>query len=109
MTDDPKTWLTKFLTTGTSQTDEKTRVMSKEQKDFYVLFEYLGSKDGLDLKFYQTIADIDMRVMMSYEGRRSDDVVTALSRIIQGESENVGLQPIMKKLAEQQAVANVKR
>jgi hypothetical protein len=50
-----------------------------------------------------------MRVMMSYEGRRSDDVVTALSRIIQGESENVGLQPIMKKLAEQQAVANVKR
>jgi hypothetical protein len=109
MTDDPKTWLTRFLTEGTKQSDEKTRVMSKEQKDFYLLFEFLGSKLGLDLAFYKEIAEIDMRVMMSYQGRRSDDVVMALSRLVQSESENVGLQPILKKLTDQAAAQNVKR
>lgn len=79
--------------------------MSKEQKEFYFVYESMAKILGI--QFYHDLAEIDERIMMSYQGRRSDDVVVALSRIVEAESENIGLQPILRKLSAQ-AEANRK-
>jgi len=102
MGDDPISWLTKFLTTGKENPDEKTRVMTKEQKTFTLAYQFVGSKEGLNMPFYQTIADMDMRLMMSYQGKRSDDVVIALSKLKTEEEENVGIQPLKQYFKEKE-------
>jgi len=103
--DDPLAWLTRFITDGTTAPDEKTRVMSKEQLEFYYAYTFLGSEEGLGIGMYKELVEIDQRLMMSYKGLRSDDVVHALTSLQEKEDENVGLQPLKQhfKKKEQEA------
>ena len=104
--EDPKQKLTRWLTDvpeydGPSD-DAGTRLMSKEQKAFYnyykTLYEVLN-KRGINVPILKTLVDRDERMMMAYQGRRSDDVVEALRSVKQEEKINSGVQPLTQELA----------
>lgn len=90
--DDPKMLLTKWLTMWGKEAG--TRLQSKEQLEFIDAYSFAGSEKGLNIPFYQEIVDIDNRAMMALKGKRSDDVVEALSRISDSEMRgDFGVQP----------------
>lgn len=70
--------------------------MSKEQKSFYLGYKALG--DELDIPFFKRIVELDERLMMAYEGRRSDDVVESLRSVKQEDKINTGVQPVQEEL-----------
>jgi hypothetical protein len=95
-TEDPKTKLTNWLTAVPAEDESGTRLMSKEQKDFYVGYKALGRE--LDIPFFEKIVDLDERLMMAYQGRRSDDVVESLRSVKQEDKINTGVQPVQEEL-----------
>lgn len=98
--EDPKSWMTKWLTGGTEHPDEKTRVMSPKQKRFYLTYSFLASPKGMDIPFYQEIVEIDQRLMMSYLGRRSDDVRDSIIAMEEAKHRNMGLEPLRAYMKE---------
>lgn len=101
MGDDPKSRLTQFITDGRTSPEEKTRIISPAQKEWYLFCQMLGSKDGLDIPFFTALAEADMRDMMSYQGKRSEEVVISLSHLVGDDIQNVGLQPLRDYLKKQ--------
>lgn len=100
--DNPFTKLTNWLTTGTERPNEKTRVQTKEQLEFYYVYLSLAKMHGID--FYKDIVEIDEQLMMAHKGQRSDDVVKALCGVKEDKEEDAGIQPVrkfMKKKAEE--------
>ena len=100
--DNPFSKLTKWLTEGKDDPNEKTRVMTKEQLEFYYVYLSLSKIHGIH--FYKDIVEIDEQLMMSHKGQRSDDVVKALVGVEKEKEEDAGIQPIrrfMKKKAEE--------
>lgn len=102
MADDPKGKLTDFITSGQTNPEEKTRIICKEQKEWYLACQVLGSKKGLDMDFFNELVELDMRDMMSYQGKRSEEVVISLSHLVGDDMANVGLQPLREYLKSQQ-------
>lgn len=104
--EDPKQKLTRWLTDvpaydGPSD-DAGTRLMSKEQKAFYGYYKqlYCILRDrGVDVPALKGIVNDDERMMMSYQGRRSDDVVEALRSVKTDDKINAGIQPVTQELA----------
>lgn len=92
MKEDPRDKLTNFITTGGKSPEEKTRIMCKEQAEFYYAYLNLGAEPGLE--FFKEEAERDMRLMMSLEGKRSDDIVEMFKHIDRTDMFDVGLQPI---------------
>lgn len=85
--------LTRWLTTWGDEAG--TRVLNKAQLEFINAYSFAGSKNGLNIPFYKEIAEIDSRAMMAVKGKRSDDIVEALSRISDGESRtDYGVGPV---------------
>lgn len=99
MPEDPKQLLTRWLTKVDSDEEAGTRLMNKEQKAFYM--GYMAIAEELDIPFFRTMVMLDERLMMAYQGRRSDDVVIALSKIKDDEPKDVGLQPLREILKKQ--------
>lgn len=98
-----KGWLTKFLTRGRlleegQFADTSTRVMSGEQLDYWQFLLFLGSKEGLDMDIFTRLADINMRLMISYKGLSREEVVSALGKLKEEDSKDVGKQPILAYL-----------
>lgn len=100
MPEDPKTKLTNWLTKVDADEEAGTRLMNKEQKAFYL--GYMALADELDIDFFKEVVMLDERLMMAYQGRRSDDVVIALSKIKDDEPKDVGLQPLREILKKQE-------
>lgn len=94
--DDPKTLLTKWLTKVDSDKESGTRLMSKEQKAFYMGYMALGEE--LEIEFFKDMVKLDERLMMAYQGRRSDDVVEALRSVKEADKINSGIQPVQEEL-----------
>jgi len=92
--DDPISKLTDWITKGKEQTEEKTRVMSKEQLEFYYGYTSLGFEETFGLKMYEKLAQLDQTLMMAYKGGRSDDVVHALTCATEAEETDTGIQPL---------------
>lgn len=82
--EDPKTKLTNWLTHWGDEAG--TRVMNRAQLEFINAYSFNGSEEGLNIPFYKAIVEIDSRAMMGLKGKRSDDVVEALSRISDSEA-----------------------
>lgn len=96
MVEDPKTKLTNWLTTVPSDREAGTRIMSKEQKAFYLGYSAVAKE--LDIPFFQAIVELDERLMMAYQGRRSDDVVEALRAVKEPDKLMSGVQPVTEEL-----------
>lgn len=69
---------TEFLTDGENKPEQKTRVMTRDQKNYYHSRHWLAEVFLWDSA--QKEAAIDQRVMMSYKGGRSDDIVEIARR-----------------------------
>lgn len=89
---DPKEKLTEFITTGEDNPDQKTRLTCKEQLEFYYSYMNLGAEPGLE--FFREEAERDMRLMMSLEGKRSDDIVEMFKTLREFPEMDIGLQPV---------------
>lgn len=96
MAEDPKMMLTRWLTKVDSDKESGTRLMSKEQKAFYLGYMALGEE--LDIDFFREMVQLDERLMMAYQGRRSDDVVEALRSVRETDKINTGIQPVQAEL-----------
>jgi hypothetical protein len=94
--DDPKTKLTNWLTTVPSDREAGTRLMTREQKGFYL--GYIALAEVLDIPFFKEVVELDERLMMAYQGRRSDDVVEALRVVKESDKINTGVQPVEQHL-----------
>jgi hypothetical protein len=97
MTDDPKAKMTAWLTEGLRKpqdtTDfDRTRVMSPEQMAWY------KAALALDDDYFTHRVIVDMHLMMSFKGRRSDDVVEALRSVKQDDKIMSGVQPVTEEL-----------
>lgn len=91
MAEEPKMLLTRWLTGVDSKDEAGSRVMSREQKAYYT--GYKAFADELDIPFFTKMVDLDERIMMAYQGRRSDDVVEALRTVTEQSARDTGLQP----------------
>jgi hypothetical protein len=89
---DPREALSQFITTGKDSPGQKTRITCKEQLEFLYSYINLGKQPGLE--FFREEAETDMELMMSLEGKRSDDVVEMFKSIDQEEPTLTGLQPV---------------
>ena len=90
MAEDPKEKQTRWLTEGLSPVDkalhlDRTRVLFPGQLEWYHASLWI---------------ERDMLLMMSYKGRRSDDVVETLSHATDEESLDTGLQPVREYIRE---------
>lgn len=83
--------LTRWLTNWGEEAG--TRVMNKEQLEFIIAYSFAGNPSGLNIPFYKEIVEIDSRAMMALKGKRSDDIVEALSKISDGEMRDFGVRP----------------
>jgi hypothetical protein len=95
-TEDPKNKLTNWLTGGQredKQNDDKDRTIinSKEQIEFYFYYTMVGEATGIP--FFEQMARLDERLMMSFKGKRSEEVVQAMVGIDTQERIKAGLQP----------------
>jgi len=70
---DPKSAGMDWLVKGTEKPAEKTRMQSREQKEYYD--GYIFVAEILDLPWLQKDAERDMVYMESFKGKRSDDIV----------------------------------
>ena len=75
MPEDPQTRTTTFITTGEEATEQKTRMISKEQLAMDMAFFGAGDIPELEVPHMKAVAFRSELVMMSYQGRRSDDIV----------------------------------
>lgn len=98
--EDPKQKLTAWLTQGLDKIKEgtvdvdRTRIMFPGQKEWY------HAALSLDDEYFRTRVELDMKMMMSYKGRRSDDVVTSLASLETDDVINEGLQPVKDYMKE---------
>lgn len=97
---DPKQKLTEWLTKVNSDEEAGTRLMSKEQKSFYL--GYYALAEALGIPFFKEVVQLDERLMMAYQGRRSDDVVAALRSVTDSGTKETGLQPAIDYLKKRQ-------
>lgn len=75
--------------TGEQLPRQKTRITCKEQLEFYFAYENLGRQPGLE--FFKEEAQLDMELMESLEGKRSDDVVEMFKSIGEEEQREYGV------------------
>ena len=95
MPEDPKTRLTQFITTGEDATEQKTRMISKEQLAMDMAFASAGDIPELEVPHMKRIAERSELVMMSYQGRRSDDVVEMTKGLEEKDLIRAGVQPMV--------------
>lgn len=101
MPEDPKQKLTGWLTEGLRKpTDtekmediDRTRLMFPGQKEWY------HAALSLDDEYFRTRVLLDMKMMMAFKGRRSDDVVTSLASLEKEDAVEAGLQPLKDVMA----------
>lgn len=98
--DDPKKRLAEFQTEGDAHPRQKTRLHSKEQARLYIAYNFLSEILPPEFSFYKEIADVDMELMMSYKGLRSDDIRDMFRGMGDDEVLKVGNQPIDRHLRE---------
>ena len=99
MAEDPKEKQTRWLTEGLSPVDkalhlDRTRVLFPGQLEWY------HASLSLEDPYFTGRIERDMLLMMSYKGRRSDDVVETLSHATDEESLDTGLQPVREYIRE---------
>jgi hypothetical protein len=99
MPDDPKTKLTQWLTEGAEDPTEKSRIMSKEQAEFYHAYRFMAKV--LKIPEYQEFVEIDEVIMEAYQGKRSEEVVSAMKSIGDATASDVGKQPLRRHLQAQ--------
>jgi hypothetical protein len=73
MANDPKNKITDYMTNEKLALDEKTRLMSGPQKEWYLACDTLHR--ALKWGSYKELKETDERCMAAYQGRRSDDMV----------------------------------
>jgi len=73
MANDPKNKITDYMTDQGRALDEKTRLMSGPQKEWYLACDTLHR--ALKWGSYKELKETDERCMAAYQGRRSDDMV----------------------------------
>lgn len=100
MPEDPKNKLTNWLTGGQQEIKEhddkdRTNINSKEQIDFYFYYENLGRATGIS--FFSEMARLDARLMMSFKGKRAEEIVQAMVGIETLDRLKQGIQPPEKK------------
>lgn len=93
MPDDPKEKLTRWLTEGIPEPEEavhldRGRLMFRGQKEWY------HACLALDDEYFTRRVERDHMMMMSYKGRRSDDVVDSLTHLSEKTERPSGTQPI---------------
>ena len=100
MAEDPKEKLTDWLTGGKPQraeADDKDRTIinSKEQIEFYYYYTMVGQATGIT--FFTEMARLDERLMMSFKGKRAEEVVQAMVGLDTEAKIKAGLQPEKQK------------
>ena len=106
MVEDPKKKLTDFITSGSDEPEQKTRIISKEQMAFTMAFLSAGEIEELDVSFMQREAEKAELLMMSYQGRRSDDVVEMTKGLDKVDIRAAGVQAIEAPKYGQKGSAN---
>lgn len=98
MVEEPKAALTRWLTEGFERReleklhDDRTRLEIPGQKEWY------NALACLDDPYFNRRLERDQLLMMSYKGRRSDDVVEALRSTSAPDKINTGVQPVTEEL-----------
>ena len=82
--------MTVWITTGKDTPEEKTRILSREQLEYYYAYGILGE----EFEFFKRFAEYDMRLMISYKGKSREEIVQALTGMMDEDEENVGIQPV---------------
>ena len=101
LSDDPKRRLAEFQTEGEVNQRQKTRLHAKEQARFYVAYDFLAEILPPEFEFYRTLANVDMELMMSYKGLRSDDTRDMFKGAGDEDVLRVGNQAVDKHLRDQ--------
>lgn len=94
---DPREALTKFITEGEEESDQKTNLTCKEQLAFYDAYLSIGKEPGLE--FFAEEVMQDMRLMMSFTSvnkvmSRSEQVVAMFKSIDEEPLLETGLRPV---------------
>ena len=95
MGNDPKNKLTDYMTQDQKATTERTRLMSKEQKEWYLACDTLSMVLGW--KTYGQLKAQDEKAMMALQGKRSDDIVAMMKADQDQGSLNVGVEAKAKE------------
>lgn len=103
MPEDPKTRLTKFITSGEDNPEQKTRLISREQLAFTFAYDFTGGIKELEVPEFKDMAAKSMLLMMSYQGRRSDDIVEMTRGLDEQQLLTTGVQEIISERKERRA------
>lgn len=95
MPEDPKAVLTRFITSGDEEPDQKTRIVSREQMAFTIAWGDVGAIDELEVPHMKDLAEKSEQLMMSFQGRRSDDIVEIARALDQQDMMATGVQEIL--------------
>jgi hypothetical protein len=97
MADNPQDKLTDFITSGTHDPEQKTRIISREQVVFDIAFYQAGADQDLEVPHMMAAAVRSELLMMAYQGRRSDDIVTMVRGLEESQVLASGIQEITKE------------
>lgn len=106
LSDDPKRRLAEFQTEGEHNQRQKTRLHAKEQARFYIAYNFLADMLPSEFEFYRTLANVDMELMMSFKGLRSDDTRDMFKGMTDEDVLRVGNQAIDRHLERRNADRN---
>jgi hypothetical protein len=91
--------LTEWLSTGETTPTEKGRLMSKEQLEFYMAYDFAASAAGYDMKFLMPIVLNDKMNMQALQGKRSEEIVEGMKALQMALPLDVGTQPALAQMA----------
>jgi hypothetical protein len=94
MVEDSRSWLTKWLTKNDENIESKTRVNTREQIEWTFAQKFNGDPRGLDIPHCALMADLDMRLMVSFKGLSREEAVEAMKSMDLKTAQQVGLPPL---------------
>lgn len=101
--DEPKTFLSRKVAEGEKDPEQITNLESKEQREYYRLLKLFGSfrdpdsKDDPAFPFFLEMMEYEMRMNMSKEKMRAEQLTQMIVGMEQQENIRQGIQPLPKK------------
>lgn len=97
MADNPQDKLTDFMTSGKTDPEQKTRMISREQLLFDMAYSEAGDDEALEVPHMKKTAERAELLMMAYQGRRSDDIVTMVRGLEESQILASGVQEVVRE------------
>jgi len=92
---DPRDKYADFLTDESKSPDTQTRMMNRHQKNWTLANKYIGDRAGLSMSYRKKLAEQDERLMVAFQGRRSEEVVEATKAVEESKVRSTGIQAVI--------------